>query len=166
MTTFENLARKCSKGVDSFDERRLYTVGRWHKSLGRLQSFICEIEDAPCSSEEDDVASEMAYHLRDIASGAAIMLSQLGVTDPAAAFVDEYAKASAKHPGMTLDSDKHTNESRFYALGEEVGEVCAALTYDNKKATGHNSDLISEVTQVGGLAIAWLLRYQEGNVDE
>lgn len=161
MTTFENLARKCSKGADSFDERRLYTVGRWHKSLGWLQSFICDIEDESCSSEEDDAAFEMACHLRDIASGAAIMLSQLGVTDPAAAFVDEYAKASAKHPGMTLDSDKHTNESRFYALGEEVGEVCAALTYDNKAATGHNSDLISEVTQVGGLAVAWLMRFDK-----
>ena len=63
---------------------------------------------------------------------------------------------------MTLDSDKHTNESRFYALAEEVGEVAAALTYDNAYSTGHNSDLISEVTQVGGLALAWLSRYQDG----
>ena len=40
--------------------------------------------------------------------------------------------------------------------------MCAALTYDNKADTGHNADLISEVTQVGALALAWLTRYQEG----
>jgi len=63
---------------------------------------------------------------------------------------------------MTLDCDGPTDENRFYALAEEVGEVCAAFTYDNKADTGHNADLISEVTQVGALALAWLTRYQEG----
>ena len=63
---------------------------------------------------------------------------------------------------MTLDSDGHTNETRFYALAEEVGEVAAALTYDNTQDTGHNADLISEVIQVGGLALAWLSRCQGG----
>ena len=161
MMKFEDIARRCARGADSFDERYLYTIGRWHKSLGRLQTFICDIEDASCSTTESDVACDMAYHLRDIAIGASIMLIKLGVRSPAAAFIDEYAKASAKHPGMTLDSDKHTNESRFYALAEEVGEVCAALTYDNKATTGHNSNLLSEVIQVGGLAIAWLMRFNK-----
>lgn len=161
MMKFEDVARRCVRDVDSFDERHLYTIGRWHKSLGRLQTFICDTEDTLCSTTESDVACDMTYHLRDIAIGAAIMLIKLGVRRPAEAFIDEYAKASAKHPGMTLDSDQHTNESRFYALAEEVGEVCAALTYDNKASTGHNSDLISEVTQVGGLAIAWLVRFDK-----
>lgn len=161
MMKFEDIARRCVRDADSFGERRLYTIGRWHKSLGRLQAFICDAEDASCSTTESDVACDMAYHLRDIAIGAAIMLIKLGVRRPAEAFIDEYAKAAAKHPGMTLDSDKHTDESRFYALAEEVGEVCAALTYDNAKDTGHNADLISEVVQVGGLALAWLSRYQE-----
>ena len=29
-------------------------------------------------------------------------------------------------------------------------------------ATGHNANLISEVTQVGGLALAWLTQHQNG----
>ena len=90
------------------------------------------------------------------------MLRSLGVEDPAALFAAEYERAAVKHPGMTLDCDGPTDENRFYALAEEVGEVCAALTYDNKADTGHNADLISEVTQVGALALAWLTRYQEG----
>lgn len=162
MMKFDDIARRCARDADSFDERYLYTIGRWHKSLGRLQTFICDTEGASCSTTESDVARDMAYHLRDIAIGAAIMLIKLGVHNPAEEFIDEYTKASAKHPGMTLDSDQHTNESRFYALAEEVGEVCAALTYDNAKDTGHNADLISEVIQVGGLALAWLARYQGG----
>lgn len=100
-------------------------------------------------------------HLESVAVGAMELLLALGVTDFKDAFVEEYEKATKKHPGMTLDSDNHTDETRFYALAEEVGEVCAALTYDNAAQTGHNANLIGEVTQVGGLALAWLLRYQE-----
>lgn len=100
-------------------------------------------------------------HLEGVAMGAMELLLALGVTDFKDAFVAEYERATKKHPGMTLDSDNHTDETRFYALAEEVGEVCAALTYDNAAQTGHNANLIGEVTQVGGLALAWLLRYQE-----
>lgn len=166
MSAFAKIAETVSKEAEGKEERRLYTIGRWHVALGWLWNHILELEEATCAVAVENAEIEMVYWLRDIATGAAIMLRQLDIDDPAAAFISEYERAATKHPGMTLDSDKHTNESRFYALGEEVGEVCAALTYDNKKATGHNSDLISEVTQVGGLAIAWLLRYQEGNVDE
>ena len=63
---------------------------------------------------------------------------------------------------MTLDCDGHTDESRFYALAEEVGEVAASLTYDNAQSTGHNADTIAEVTQVGALALAWLACHQDG----
>ena len=62
---------------------------------------------------------------------------------------------------MTLDCDGPTDELRFYALAEEAGEVAASLTYDNANSTGHNADTIAEVTQVGALALAWLVRYQE-----
>lgn len=130
--------------------------------LGLIRVAIVEIEKSPDRS--DGANSDVAYCLTDIAAGSVALLQQVGVSDPAAAFVDEYAKAAVKHPGMTLDSDSHTDESRFYALAEEVGEVCAALTYDNAKDTGHNADLISEVIQVGGLALAWLTRYQGGEV--
>ena len=158
MTTFADVAQKITQDCNRKDERRLHIIGRWHAMLGWIRVAIIEIEEHREDSEGAE--SEIAYCLMDIAAGAVSILQQLGVSDPAAAFVDEYAKASAKHPGMTLDSDSHTDELRFYALAEEVGEVCAALTYDNKADTGHNSDLISEVTQVGGLAIAWLLRYR------
>lgn len=104
---------------------------------------------------------ELEFELSRMVEDAALLLHFLGVTDPVGEFLAEYERAAKKHPGMTLDSDSHTDESRFYALAEEVGEVCAALTYDNKADTGHNSDLISEVTQVGGLAIAWLSRFKE-----
>lgn len=159
MTTFTDIAQKITQDCNRKDERRLYIIGRWHAILGWIRVAIIEIEEHQEDSEGCE--SEMAYCLTDIAAGAVAILQQVGVSDPAAAFVDEYAKASAKHPGMTLDSNQHTNESRFYALAEEVGEVCAALTYDNTKDTGHNANLISEVTQVGGLAIAWLTRFYE-----
>ena len=116
------------------------------------------IPTGPYPWTEEDVASE----LRDVAKAATDLLIHLGIEDPAAAFVAEYERAAVKHPGMTLDCDGHTDESRFYALAEEVGEVAAALTYDNAQATGHNADLIAEVTQVGALALAWLTRYQDG----
>lgn len=160
MTTFTDIAQKITQDYNRKDERRLHIIGRWHTMLGWIRVAIIEIDEHQEGSE--GVESEIAYCLMDIAAGAVDILQQLGVSDPAAAFVDEYAKAAAKHPGMTLDSDKHADESRFYALAEEVGEVCAALTYDNKAATGHNSDLISEVTQVGALAVAWLMRFDEG----
>lgn len=104
----------------------------------------------------------IAGALRAIAADAATALFDLGVKSPVAAFVAEWERAAVKHPGMTLECDGHTDESRFYALAEEVGEVAAALTYDNTNATGHNADLIAEVTQVGALALAWLTRYQNG----
>lgn len=157
MTTFTDIAQKITQDCNRKDERRLHIIGRWHAILGWIRVAIIEIEEHQEDSERGE--SEIAYCLMDIAAGAVAILQQVGVSDPAAAFVDEYAKASAKHPGMTLDSDQHTNESRFYALAEEVGEVCAALTYDNAKDTGHNANLVSEVTQVGGLAIAWLTRF-------
>lgn len=162
MSAFAKIAETVSKEAEGEEERRLYTIGRWHMSLGWLRSHILDLEDArDYSFAVKDIEFEMVYQLRDIATGAAIMLCRLDIDDPAAAFISEYERAAAKHPGMTLDSDKHSDESRYYALAEEVGEVCAALTYDNKAATGHNSDLISEVTQVGALAIAWLVRFEE-----
>lgn len=159
MTTFTDIAQKITQGCNRKDERRLHIIGRWHAILGWIRVAIIEIEE---HQEDREVGeSEIAYCLMDIAAGAVAILQQVGVSDPVAAFVDEYERAAKKHPGMTLDSDSHTDESRFYALAEEVGEVCAALTYDNKADTGHKSDLISEVTQVGGLAIAWLSRFKE-----
>ena len=80
--------------------------------------------------------------------------------------LEEYARASQKHPGMTLECDGHTDATRLFALVEEIGEVAACLTYDNEAETGHGSDLESEVIQVIALSLAWATRYldDEGDV--
>lgn len=105
------------------------------------------------------ILSELEF----IAMGAMEFLLHYGVEDFGEAFVAEYERAAVKHPDMTLDADGHTEETRFYALAEEVGEVAASLAYDNTEGTGHNADTIAEVTQVGALALAWLARYQDGD---
>lgn len=137
------------------------TVGRWHRQLGRISLAMDIANDDSYPLGRELLDEDLKFELPRMVEDAAILLHHLGVTSPEEEFLAEYGRAAKKHPGMTLDSDKHTNESRFYALAEEVGEVCAALTYDNKADTGHNSDLISEVTQVGGLAIAWLMRFDK-----
>ena len=141
----------------------LKAIGYWHEDLGTVARTIDILEDlAPGSHRRPIAEVRLATRLMAIAAQADAMLRSLGVEDPAALFAAEWERAAVKHPGMTLDCDGPTDENRFYALAEEVGEVCAALTYDNKAGTGHNADLISEVTQVGALALAWLTRYQEG----
>ena len=79
--------------------------------------------------------------------------------DVLALALEEYIRATAKHPGMTLERDGHTDATRLFALVEEIGEVSACLTYDNDAETGHGSDLESEVIQVIALALAWATRY-------
>ena len=84
--------------------------------------------------------------------------------DVLALALEEYSRAAEKHPGMTLECGGHTDATRLFALVEEIGEVAACLTYDNDAATGHNSDLESEVIQVVALALAWATRYlEDGN---
>ena len=159
---FTELSETIAAEAEQYEESTLLVIKKWHWSLRSIADCIIESGQEGIDPEESKwILGDIQFILRSVATGAAIMLDALGVADPAADFNAEYALAATKHPGMTLDSDKHTDESRFYALAEEVGEVCAALTYDNKAATGHNSDLISEVTQVGALAIAWLIRFDE-----
>nr|DAP10078.1 MAG TPA: hypothetical protein [Bacteriophage sp.] len=147
----------------------LASVTVWHESLGALGRAIRWNADFRPGDDSPE-----ALHLRKVVNSktknallrvfteSTLLLIHLDVEDPEAAFVAEYERAAAKHPGMTLDADGHTDESRFYALAEEVGEVSASLTYDNTRGTGHGADTIAEVTQVGALALAWLTRYQDG----
>ena len=79
--------------------------------------------------------------------------------DVLALALEEYIRATQKHPGMTLECAGHTDATRLFALVEEIGEVAACLTYDNDAETGHGSDLESEVIQVIALALAWATRY-------
>lgn len=131
------------------------TVGRWHRQLGRISFAMDQANDPSYPLGKEALSGEARFELSRMVEDAILLLHWLDVDDPVAEFLAEYKRAAVKHPGMTLDADGHTDESRFYALAEEVGEVAAALTYDNAQGTGHNANLVSEVTQVGGLALAW-----------
>ena len=161
MNNMKALAYKLVAPFINDEQGPFETVGRWHRQLGRISLAMNQADDESYIHGGEYLYGELEFELSRMVEDAALLLHFLGVTDPVGEFLAEYERAAKKHPGMTLDSDSHTDESRFYALAEEVGEVCAALTYDNKADTGHNSDLISEVTQVGGLAIAWLSRFKE-----
>ena len=164
MTTcpFAETAKKIAATAGLTSDSTLHTVSRWHLRLAFIGATIAAQNEDQDQSTEADRRGNIADALRNIAIDAASTLFDLGVADPVAAFVVEWERAAVKHPGMTLDAGGHTDETRFYALAEEVGEVAAALTYDNALETGHKADLIAEVTQVGALALAWLTRYQDG----
>lgn len=162
MKNMKALAHKLVAPFIGEDRGPFEIVGRWHRQLGRISLAMDQADDESCDYGSAHLYGELEFELSRMVEDAALLLHFLGVASPEEEFLAEYERATKKHPGMTLDCDGHTNESRFYALAEEVGEVCAALTYDNAKDTGHNADLISEVVQVGGLALAWLSRYQGG----
>ena len=159
---FTETAKEIAAYAGLLSDSTLHSVSRWHLRLALIGSAIigknANGEVTPEIKRRDAITGA----LREIAVDAASILIDLDVDDPAAAFVAEWERAAVKHPGMTLDCDCPTDENRFYALAEEVGEVAAALTYDNANTTGHNADTIAEVTQVGALALAWLTRYQDG----
>lgn len=161
MNNMKALAHKLVAPFINEEQGPFETISRWHRQLGRISLAMNQADDESYIHGGEYLYGELEFELSRMVEDAALLLHFLGVTDPVGEFLAEYERAAKKHPGMTLDSDSHTDESRFYALAEEVGEVCAALTYDNKADTGHNSDLISEVTQVGGLATAWLSRFKE-----
>ena len=125
-------------------------------SIGRLA--YANLQRANTTPHYNSIRSKLEF----IAMDAMEFLFKYGVEDFGEVFVAEYERAAVKHPGMTLDADGHTDETRFYALAEEVGEVAASLTYDNANSTGHNANTIAEVTQVGALALAWITRSQGG----
>ncbi len=162
MKNMKALAHKLVAPFIDEDQGPFETVGRWHRQLGRISLAMDQADDESYIHGSEHLYGELEFELSRMVEDATLLLHYLGVSDPVAEFLAEYERAAKKHPGMTLDCDGHTNASRFFALAEEVGEVCAALTYDNAKDTGHNADLISEVVQVGGLALAWLSRYQGG----
>lgn len=138
------------------------TVGMWNHALGEISEDVIRLDGLDKDHFRLACTRRIERHLVSVVTNATCFLRDLGVEDPAAAFVAEWERAAIKHPGMTLDADGPTDENRFYALTEEVGEVAASLTYDNTSGTGHNADTIAEVTQVGALALAWLVRYQDG----
>ena len=154
---FIEVAKKISAVAGLLSDSMLHSVSRWHLRLALIGSAIIGKNANGEVTPEIKRRNVITEALREIAVDAASTLFDYGVEDPAAAFVAEWERAAIKHPGMTLDADGPTDENRFYALAEEVGEVAASLTYDNKTSGGHGA-----VTQVGALALAWLVRYQEG----
>ena len=162
MNNMKALAHKLVAPFIGDEQAPFETVGRWHRQLGRISLAMDQADDESYDQGSEHLYGELEFELSRMVEDAALLLHYLGVASPDEEFLAEYERAAKKHPGMTLDCDGHTNESRLYALAEEVGEVCAALTYDNAKDTGHNANLTSEVVQVGGLALAWLCRYQNG----
>lgn len=110
-----------------------------------LSILIRRLGDTACGIPTTDA-------LAGIATGTNDWLLDLGISDPWQAMCDEYDRAKAKHGDMTLDSDKPTNEQRFFAVVEEIGEIARALTYDQD----HAGELTKEITQLGALALAWL----------
>ena len=159
---FTETAEKIAATAGLIRQPIIYSISRWNLHLALVGAAIIGENDGREAMPESKRRDAIAGSLRFVAADAASILIALDVEDPAAAFVAEYERAAVKHPGMTLDADGHTDETRFYALAEEVGEVAASLTYDNAQGTGHGADTIVEVTQVGALALAWLTRYQEG----
>lgn len=138
-------------------------ISELYDDTGSLGFSVEQLADANLRrADTTQYRSSIRSKLEFIAMDAMEFLLYYGVEDFGEVFVAEYERAAVKHPGMTLDADGHKEETRFYALAEEVGEVAASLTYDNAHSTGHNADTIAEITQVGALALAWLTRYQEG----
>jgi len=158
MTDIKQLADILIGRLKNKTQSPFEAVGRWHRQLGRMSLTMVRVADDPYPFGHENLIIDLEFNLSRMVEDAALLLSWFDIEDPATEMVREYVRAAKKHPGMTLDSDNHTNESRYYALAEEVGEVAAALTYDNKDVTGHNADIINETIQVGGLALAWLMR--------
>lgn len=158
---FTETAREIIAYAGLLSDSTLHSVSRWHLHLAVIGSAVVAERDDHRGMPECQRRDAITGALRTIAADAASILFDHDV-EPTSAFVAEYERAAAKHPGMTLDCDGHTDETRFYALAEEVGEVAASLTYDNAQGTGHGADTIAEVTQVGALALAWFVRYQDG----
>lgn len=159
--------RRLADSMESYINRYPWTVlgltAELYSNIGSLGFSIDRLMDANLQgSDTTPHCNSIRSKLEFIAMDAMDLLFHYGVEDFGEVFVAEYERATSKHPGMTLDCDGHTDESRFYALAEEVGEVAASLTYDNANSTGHNADTIAEGTQVGALALAWLTRYRDG----
>lgn len=73
------------------------------------------------------------------------------------AIAAEYVRAHVKHAGHTPKSQHMSDGERLAILGEEFGEVCRAVTYDNRNP----EKLVAELIQVAAMAAAWI-EYAEG----
>jgi hypothetical protein len=145
-----------------FDELlRLPTIRETNPLLNHAEMMLCLGRLARNMGDGQGRLRARRVELYYIAQAAEGMLFELGVENPLELFKAEFEAAKRKHPGHTFDLTEVPDLDKYWALAEEVGEVAAALTYDNTNDTGHQADLIKEITQVGGLALAWLISYQK-----
>ena len=142
--------------VEGFKKFHGWTIPPENPSPGRevvwMLHYAALLPDAAVVSRET-----VREWLWKIARAASNLLPE--DSDALALALEEHLRAARKHPGMTLECDGHSEETRLFALVEEIGEVAACLTYDNEAETGHGSDLESEAIQVIALALAWATRY-------
>ena len=64
----------------------------------------------------------------------------------------EIFRAHELHGENSMISPSVTDEERLPILGEEFGEVCRGLTYDNNEGADH---LVEELEQLAAMAISW-----------
>jgi hypothetical protein len=67
------------------------------------------------------------------------------------AVLEEVYRAALKHKEKSMLSPITPTVDRLAILGEEFGEVCRALTYDE----GNPEHLKKELIQVAAMALAW-----------
>lgn len=153
--TFTRMVEVWAEGFKKFHG---WTIPPENSSPGREVAWM--LHYAALLTDSSIVSRETAREwLWKIARAASNLMPE--ETDVLTLARGEYIRAAKKHPGMTLECDGHTEETRLFALVEEIGEIAACLTYDNDAETGHGSDLESEVIQVIALALAWATRYLE-----
>jgi hypothetical protein len=75
--------------------------------------------------------------------------AQMRVLD---AIRDERRRQTEKHGDESCESPAVTDAKRLAILGEEFGEVCRAMTYDE----GSEERLVAELVQVAAVAVAWI----------
>lgn len=76
----------------------------------------------------------------------------LTLTESLEAVRTEIVRAHALHGDNAMIAPQVTDEERLPILGEEFGEVCRGLTYDNDEGPVH---LVEELEQLAAMAISW-----------
>ena len=64
----------------------------------------------------------------------------------------EAIRAHRLHGENSMISPMVTDDERLPILGEEFGEVCRGLTYDNNEGAAH---LVEELEQLAAMAVSW-----------
>lgn len=76
----------------------------------------------------------------------------LTISESLEAVRTEIVRAHELHGENAMIAPQVTDEERLPILGEEFGEVCRGLTYDNNEGAAH---LVEELEQLAAMAISW-----------